>query len=111
MLLLHHTNKSESNNSFIKTRGSSDLTASPDCGFEVISMDVLNGQKQLRFKHFKTRRGAIHAPFGVVLKDVHDGVRLEVGDLFECLTTPRLPSSLRVRTSAVRTGSCPTSPV
>lgn len=52
VLLLHHTNKSDSSSSFLRTRGSSDISASVDTG-----LDIRKGETgRMTITHFKSRR-------------------------------------------------------
>jgi 5S rRNA maturation endonuclease (ribonuclease M5) len=54
VVILHHTNKSDSNSSYIKTRGSSDIGAAVDCGLEARKTD--HNTNQFNLVHFKSRR-------------------------------------------------------
>ena len=54
VIILHHTNKSDSNSSYIKTRGSSDIGAAVDGGIELRKTDQANNTFNL--VHFKSRR-------------------------------------------------------
>ena len=54
VVILHHTNKSDSNSSYIKTRGSSDIGAAVDCGLEARKTD--HSTNQFNLVHFKSRR-------------------------------------------------------
>lgn len=53
LLLLHHANKSDSSSSFIRTRGSSDISASVDTGLDVRHSETSG---RLTITHFKSRR-------------------------------------------------------
>ena len=65
VVILHHTNKVESNSSYARTRGSSDIGAAVDAAFE--ARKVEHGQFSLI--HFKSRR-----------KQAGDTTRLEIRD-------------------------------
>jgi archaellum biogenesis ATPase FlaH/5S rRNA maturation endonuclease (ribonuclease M5) len=52
VIILHHTNKSESTSSYVKTRGSSDIGAAIDCGIEARK----TGANMFNLVHFKSRR-------------------------------------------------------
>ena len=52
VIILHHTNKSDSNSSYVKTRGSSDIGAAIDCGIEARK----TGPDTFNLIHFKSRR-------------------------------------------------------
>jgi 5S rRNA maturation endonuclease (ribonuclease M5) len=54
IVILHHTNKSDSNSSYIKTRGSSDIGAAVDCGIEARKTD--HKTNEFNLVHFKSRR-------------------------------------------------------
>jgi hypothetical protein len=74
VVFLHHTNKSESNSSYSKARGSTDITASPDTGLELRKLD---SDGQVNLVHFKSRRGkvGVSTPFFIRELD-QDTVRL-----------------------------------
>lgn len=65
VFILHHTNKVESNSSYAKTRGSSDIGAAVDAAFEARKGDA----GQFSLIHFKSRR-----------KQAGDVTRLEIQD-------------------------------
>lgn len=52
VIILHHTNKSDSNSSYVRTRGSSDIGAAVDCGIEARK----TGANRFNLVHFKSRR-------------------------------------------------------
>ena len=52
VIILHHTNKSESSSSYVRTRGSSDIGAAVDCGIEARK----TGSSSFNLAHFKSRR-------------------------------------------------------
>lgn len=54
LVLIHHANKSDSNSSYRRSRGSGDITASVDCGFDVREI----GEGALAIANFKSRRQA-----------------------------------------------------
>lgn len=76
VIFLHHTNKSESNSSYAKARGSTDITASPDTGFELRRASTSG---HVNLIHFKSRRGKTGAliPLQIVELD-EETVKLEV---------------------------------
>jgi RecA-family ATPase len=65
VVILHHTNKVESNSSYAKTRGSSDIGAAVDAAFEARKGDA----GQFSLIHFKSRR-----------KQAGDVTRLDIQD-------------------------------
>lgn len=70
VVFLHHTNKSDSNSSYSKARGSTDITASPDTGLELRKLD---SDGQVNLVHFKSRRGkvGVSTPFFIRELDEH----------------------------------------
>lgn len=52
IMVLHHTNKGDSNSSYTRTRGSSDIGAAVDCGLEARA----EAPGRFRLVHFKSRR-------------------------------------------------------
>jgi len=52
VIILHHTNKTESTSSYVRTRGSSDIGAAVDCGIEARK----TGPNKFNLVHFKSRR-------------------------------------------------------
>ena len=76
VVLIHHVNKSDGNSSFRRSRGSGDITASPDCGYDVREL----GEGILAVANFKSRRTAQNDTLYVTLRDTPDGkVRLDGG--------------------------------
>ena len=71
VLILHHTNKSDSNSSYVKTRGSSDIGAAIDCGIELRKTDHENNGFNL--VHFKSRRTQAGGLTTVQICDTIDG--------------------------------------
>ena len=69
VLILHHTNKSESNSSYVKTRGSSDIGAAIDCGIEARK----TGANTFNLVHFKSRRTQAGGLTKVEICDTIDG--------------------------------------
>jgi len=69
VLILHHTNKVQSDSSYVKTRGSSDIGAAVDSGLEA------RKQEGNRFNliHFKSRRSQTGALTRVEICDTLDG--------------------------------------
>lgn len=52
VIILHHTNKTESTSSYVRTRGSSDIGAAVDCGIEARK----TAPNKFNLVHFKSRR-------------------------------------------------------
>ena len=71
VIILHHTNKSDSNSSYIKTRGSSDIGAAVDGGIELRKTDHTNNAFNL--VHFKSRRTQAGALTKVQICDTISG--------------------------------------
>ena len=71
VIILHHTNKSDSNSSYIKTRGSSDIGAAVDGGIELRKTDHANNAFNL--VHFKSRRTQAGALTKVQICDTISG--------------------------------------
>lgn len=69
VILLHHTNKSDSNSSYVKTRGSSDIGAAIDCGIEARK----TGANSFNLVHFKSRRTQAGGLTSVEICDTIDG--------------------------------------
>jgi 5S rRNA maturation endonuclease (ribonuclease M5)/archaellum biogenesis ATPase FlaH len=69
VLILHHTNKSESNSSYVRTRGSSDIGAAIDCGIEARK----TGASTFNLVHFKSRRTQAGGLTKVEICDTIDG--------------------------------------
>ena len=69
VVLLHHTNKSDSNSSYVKTRGSSDIGAAIDCGIEARK----TGANSFNLVHFKSRRTQAGGLTSVEICDTIDG--------------------------------------
>lgn len=77
VVLIHHVNKSDGASSFRRSRGSGDITASPDCGYDVREL----GTGILAVANFKSRRAAQVAPVYVTFRDTDDGMlHLDGGD-------------------------------
>jgi hypothetical protein len=68
ILLLHHTNKGDSNSSYVRTRGSSDIGAAVDCALEA------RGESPGTFGliHFKSRRKQAGDVTYVQIEDTQD---------------------------------------
>jgi hypothetical protein len=80
VVLIHHANKTESNSSYRRSRGSGDITASVDCGFDVREI----GESALAIANFKSRRQAQGNTLYASIVDVADGrVELVGGDVPE----------------------------
>lgn len=69
VLILHHTNKSDSNSSYVKTRGSSDIGAAIDCGIEARRTEP----NKFNLIHFKSRRTQAGGLTKVEICDTIDG--------------------------------------
>lgn len=69
VVLIHHVNKSDSNSAFRRSRGSGDITASPDCGYDVREL----GAGILAVANFKSRRAAQGDTVYVTFRDGADG--------------------------------------
>ena len=69
VIILHHTNKSESNSSYVKTRGSSDIGAAVDCGIEARK----TSPNKFNLVHFKSRRTQAGGLTEVEICDTIDG--------------------------------------
>jgi len=76
VVLIHHANKSESNSSYRRSRGSGDITAAPDCGYDVRAV----AEGTVAVSNYKSRRAAQADTFYVTIKDVEGGVELVGGD-------------------------------
>ena len=69
IIVLHHTNKGESNSSYVRTRGSSDIGAAVDCGLEARS----EAPGRFRLVHFKSRRKQAGGVTHLEIRDEPDG--------------------------------------
>jgi len=69
IIILHHTNKSESTSSYVRTRGSSDIGAAIDCGIEARK----TGANSFNLVHFKSRRTQAGGLTRVEICDTIDG--------------------------------------
>lgn len=69
VIILHHTNKSESTSSYVRTRGSSDIGAAIDCGIEARK----TGANSFNLVHFKSRRTQAGGLTRVEICDTIDG--------------------------------------
>jgi KaiC/GvpD/RAD55 family RecA-like ATPase len=69
VVLIHHANKTDTNSSYRRSRGSGDITASVDCGYDVREL----GQNQVSIANFKSRRQAQGETVYVTIKDKPDG--------------------------------------
>lgn len=69
VIILHHTNKSDSNSSYVKTRGSSDIGAAVDCGIEARK----TGANIFNLVHFKSRRTQAGSVTPVEICDTMNG--------------------------------------
>jgi hypothetical protein len=68
-VLIHHANKSDSNSSYRRSRGSGDITASVDCGFDVREVGI----GSLAVANFKSRRQAQGETIYVSIVDTPQG--------------------------------------
>lgn len=74
VIFLHHTNKSESNSSYSKARGSTDITASPDTGLELRKLDH---DGAVNLINFKSRRGKTNTSIPFYIRELDENtVRL-----------------------------------
>lgn len=69
VVLIHHVSKTDSSSSFKRARGSSDITASPDAGYDVYQSD----DGTLRIKNFKARRAAQNETLYIAIHDTPEG--------------------------------------
>lgn len=69
VLLIHHSNKSDSNSSFKRTAGSGDITAGVDWGFDVRG----SGVGQMNFAVYKSRRKPVGEVLTVQIHDTPEG--------------------------------------
>ena len=69
VIILHHTNKSESTSSYVRTRGSSDIGAAVDCGIEARK----TGPNTFNLCHYKSRRTQAGGVTKVQILDTPDG--------------------------------------
>lgn len=76
VVLIHHVNKTDSNSSYRRSRGSGDITAAPDCGYDVRAV----GERSIAVSHYKSRRVALQDTFFVTIQDVEGGVELVGGE-------------------------------
>jgi len=76
VLVIHHVSKTDSTSSFKRARGSSDITAAIDTGFDVYKAD----DGTLRVKNFKARRAAQANTIYASIMDRSDG-SVEVANL------------------------------
>ena len=76
VLLIHHVSKTDSTSSFKRARGSGDITAAIDTGYDVYTAD----DGTLRVKNFKARRAAQAATIYASIMDRQDG-SVEIANL------------------------------
>jgi hypothetical protein len=77
LVLIHHANKTDSNSSYKRSRGSGDITASVDSGFDVRE----TGENSLVMANFKSRRQAQGDALYMTIQDTADGgVQIVGGD-------------------------------
>ena len=77
VVLIHHANKTDSNSSYRRSRGSGDITASVDSGYDVRE----TGENALVMANFKSRRKAQGDALYMTITDTADGhVQLVGGD-------------------------------
>lgn len=72
VVLLHHANKSDSNSSYRRSRGSGEIVANVDAGFDVRPIGV----GLLTVANFKSRRRQVGDPTVVSIRDTEDGVEV-----------------------------------
>lgn len=71
VVLLHHVNKSNSGDSMDRTRGSTDITAGADVGWDLI--DRLDESPYKLFSRFKIRSGAVKKDIKFQIADTPEG--------------------------------------
>lgn len=76
VVLIHHANKTDSNSSYKRSRGSGDITAGADCGYDVRAV----AERTVAVSNYKSRRAAQQDTFFVTIQDVEDRVELVGGD-------------------------------
>ena len=76
VVLIHHANKTDSNSSYKRSRGSGDITAGADCGYDVRAV----AERTVAVSNYKSRRAAQSDTFYVTIQDVEDRVELVGGD-------------------------------
>lgn len=76
VVLIHHANKTDSNSSYKRSRGSGDITAGADCGYDVRAV----AERTVAVSNYKSRRAAQSETFYVTIQDVDDRVQLVGGD-------------------------------
>jgi hypothetical protein len=69
VLVIHHVNKTDSTSSFKRARGSSDITAAVDSGYDMYKVE----DGTLRIKNFKARRAAQASTIYADIVDRPDG--------------------------------------
>ena len=72
VVLIHHANKTDSNSSYKRSRGSGDITAGADCGYDVRAV----AEGTVAISNYKSRRAAQSETFYVAIKDVEGGIEL-----------------------------------
>jgi hypothetical protein len=75
VVLIHHAGKSDSNSSYRRSRGSGDITASVDCGYDVREI----GEGTLAIANFKSRRQAQGDTLYASITDTSEGSTQIVG--------------------------------
>jgi len=75
VVLIHHANKTDSNSSYKRSRGSGDITAGADCGYDVRAVS----ERTVAISNYKSRRSAQQETFYVSIRDVDDRVQLDLG--------------------------------
>lgn len=75
VVLIHHANKTDSNSSYKRSRGSGDITAGADCGYDVRAV----AERTVAISNYKSRRSAQQDTFYVSIKDIEDRVELDLG--------------------------------
>lgn len=78
IMVLHHTNKGESDSSYDRTRGSSDIGAAVDCGLEARP----EAPGRFGLIHFKSRRRQAGDVTHVEIRNTPTGVALEAVPVF-----------------------------
>lgn len=69
VVLIHHVSKTDSNSSYKRSRGSGDIVASPDAGYDLRQA----GLDSLIMAPFKSRRGRLGDEIYIAITDAPDG--------------------------------------
>lgn len=69
VILIHHANKTDSNSSYKRSRGSGAIVAGPDAGFDIRQV----GLNQLTIANFKSRRQKMGGVTNITIRDLPSG--------------------------------------